>query len=179
MQTAGIDPRTVRLADLADLTVMEAKPASTLAIIEPLQAQRPLLKRRDAKQQLLGAMRIINHLSGGDMRQQIDTVEFLSLRVDELEAQIEAMQKQFEAEKASYQNANRNEIAGYKKALRNIAAVLMLYTDPFDLKPFSKWKNDEKGKWILAAGESVKWAVQRADNQLDPINAVVIAADEV
>lgn len=168
--TTGIDPTTIRLADLE---VMEAKPASSLAV------QRPLLGKRDAKQQLLGAMRIINHLSGGDMRQQIDTVEFLSLRVDELEAQIEAMQKQFEAEKASYRQSMVGEIAGYKKALRNIAAVLALYSDPFDLKPFSKWKNDEKGKWMLAAAESIKWAVQRADNQLDPVNAVPIAADEV
>lgn len=168
--TTGIDPTTIRLADLE---VMEAKPASALAV------QRPLLGKRDAKQQLLGAMRIINHLSGGDMRQQIDTVEFLSLRVDELEAQLAEERKAFEAEKASYRQSMVAEIAGYKKALRNIAVVLAMYSDPFDLKPFSKWKNEEKGKWILAAGESIKWAVQRADNQLDPVNAVPIAPDEV
>lgn len=176
MQTAGIDPMTVRLADL---DVMEAKPESSMEIIQPAPAQRPLLTRRDAKQQLLGAMRIINHLSGGDMRQQIDTVEFLSVRVDELETLLAEERKAFEAEKASYQRAMAGEIAGYKKALRNIAVVLNIYSDPFDALPFSKWKNEAKGKWMMAATESIKWAVQRADNQLDPVNAVPIAPDEV
>ncbi len=172
----GIDPTKITLADL---DVMEAQPSSSLNIVQPAPVKRPLLTKRDAKQQIIGGLRMINHFSGGDMRQEIDTVAFLTGRIDELEMQLEEERKAFEAEKTSYQNANRNEIAGYRKALRNIAVVLALYSDPFELKPFSKWKNDEKGKWIMAAGESVKWAVQRADNQLDPINAVVIAADEV
>lgn len=169
----GIDPTTLTLADL---DVLEA-PAQTLAIVEPPAVKRPLLTRRDAKQQLIGAMRMINHFSGGDMRQQIDTVAFLSTRVDELEMQLEEERKAFEAEKASYRKQLADEIAGYKKALRNIASVLDMYSDPFEIKPFSKWKNDEKGKWMMAAAESIKWAVQRADNQLDPVNAVAIAPD--
>lgn len=170
MQTiTGLDPLKVRLADLE---VLESKQRAT-----SLAVQQTLLTKRDAKQQLIGAMRIINHLSGGDMRAQIDTVAFLSVRIDELEAQIETMRKQFEDEKAIYQNSKKDEIAGYKKALRNIAAVLEPYRNPFEVLPFSKWKNEQKGKWMLAVGESIDWAVQRADNQLDPTNAVVIAAD--
>jgi hypothetical protein len=172
----GIDPMTVRLADL---DVMEAKPQSSIEVIQFATAQRPLFTKRDAKQQLLGAMRIINHLSGSDMRQKIDTVEFLSLRVDELEALLAEERKAFEDEKVRYQRAMAGEIAGYKKALRNIAAVIEPYRNPFDALPFSKWKNEAKGQWMLAAAESIQWAVQRAENQIDPVNAVPIAPDDV
>lgn len=174
--TTGIDPTTIRLADL---DVMEVPNQITM------KPALPRVTKRDAQHEILGAIKIIARLNGMSMVEQVHPTELLVRRIDQLEdeaAQREkdfhALTEKYEAEKASYQNANKAEIAGYRKALRNIAVVLALYSDPFELKPFSKWKNDEKGKWIMAAGESVKWAVQRADNQLDPTNAVVIAADE-
>lgn len=170
--TIGIDPMTLTLADL---DVMEAP---TTAIVKPAPAAVKPLTKRDTRQRIIGAMKMINWLCGGEMQQEIDSTDFLVRRIDELEAQMEKMREQFEQEKSHYRKANENEIAGYKKALRNIAARLEVYRDPFNLLPFSKWKNEAKGKWMLAAGETIDWAVQRADNQLDPINAVVIAADE-
>ena len=124
MQTTAIDPLKLKLADLE---VLEAQP-KTLAIVEPAPA-RPVLTRRDAKQQILGAMRMINHFSGAQMHREIDTVEFLSARVDELEAQLKAERDRFEAEKLHY-----------RQALTAVGKVIDLYSgDPFELKPISKW----------------------------------------
>lgn len=154
-------------------------PAAPIAlsspIAPPVSRDRPVIEARDARQRIIGGLKMISYFCGGLMRQEIDQADFLVRRIDELEAQLGAMRQELETartEKAA-------EIGGYKKALRNIAAVLDLYRDPFDSKPFSKWKNEEKGKWMLAAAESIEWAVQRADNQLDPVNAVVIAPDEI
>ncbi len=176
--TKGIDPTTVRLSDLE---VLESQ-TPAIAIAPAL----PRVTGRDARHQILGGIKIIARICGMSMVEDIHPAELLVRRIDQLEDEaaerektIQALRQQLEAEKNHYRNANQAEIAGYRKALRNIAAVIEPYSDPFDLKPFSKWKNDEKGKWILAAGESIKWAVQRAENQIDPTNAVVIAADEV
>jgi hypothetical protein len=112
-------------------------------------------------------MRMINHFSGAQMHREIDTVEFLSTRVDELEAQIKDERERFETEKASY-----------RKALGAVSKVLDLYSgDPFELKPASKWSKTEMGKWMLAAAESINWVMQRAENELDHDHAVPIAKD--
>ncbi len=180
---AGIDPRTFTLDDLE---VLEA-PVVSLAPLPAAPPERalPPISKRDLRQQFVGVVRMINHLTGGDMRDQVDTLDFLVRRVNELEARddqrekdMQALRDQLALEKDHYQKAIQNEIAGYKKALRNISARLEIYRDPFDALPFSKWKNEAKGKWMLAAGETIDWAVQRADNQLEPVNAVPIAADE-
>lgn len=162
MQQTAIDPLKVKLADLE---VLEAQPKA-LAIVEPAET-RPLLTRRDAKQQIIGAMRMINHFSGAQMHREIDTVEFLSSRVDELEALLKAERERFEMEKA-----------GYRKALESVGKVLDLYSgDPFELKAASKWTKPDMGKWMLAATESINWVMQRAENALDPDHAVPIAKD--
>lgn len=163
MQTA-IDPMNVKLADLE---VLEAQQPKALAISQPPIHERPLLKKRDAKQQIFGGLKIINHLSGGDMRQQIDAAEFLSNRVDELEDQLQKEREAFEAEKL-----------GYRKALESVGKVLDLYSgDPFELKAASKWTKPDMGKWMLAAAESINWVMQRAENELDHDHAVPIAKD--
>lgn len=162
MQQTAIDPLNIKLADLE---VLEAQP-KTLAIVEAAPV-RPLLTRRDAKQQILGAMRMINHFSGAQMHREIDTVEFLSSRVDELEAQLQKERERFEIEKA-----------GYRKALTAVGKVLDLYSgDPFELKAASKWTKPDMGKWMLAAAESINWVMQRAENELDHDHAVPIAKD--
>ena len=122
---------------------------------------------------VLGAIKIIARMSGMDMTQDVHPTELLVQRIDELEQQAQQREAEIKALKAEKLEA----VNGHRKALRNIAAVLETYGDPFDAKPFSKWKNDEKGRWMLAVAESIKWAVQRADNVLDPVNAVPIAAD--
>lgn len=141
---------------------------------------------RAPRQQIIGAMKMINWLCGGDMQQEIDSVDFLVRRIDKLEDQAQEREayfklviERYETEKRHYQQQEQGLIAGYKKALRNIAAVLSAYSDPFDSKPFSKWNNVGKGQWMVAVAESVQWAVQRADNTLDPTNAVPIALDAV
>lgn len=175
--TQGIDPTTIRLADL---DVMEVP---NQMIVKPTL---PRVTKRDAQHEILGAIKIIARLNGMSMVEQVHPTELLVRRIDQLEDEaaqrekdIQALIEKYEAEKSHYQQSTVNEIAGYKKALRNIAAVLEDYSNPFDALPFSKWKNEAKGKWMLAVAESIKWAVQRADNQLDPVNAVPIAADEV
>lgn len=175
MQTTAIDPLKLKLADLE---VLEARDSGAMRAIEKAEQHYKPITQRDARQRMIGMMKMINHFSGGDMRQEIDTIDFLVQRIDVLEHQIETMQKAHEAEVNQLKGHRLDEIAGYKKALRNIAARLELYRDPFKVLPFSKWKNEAKGKWMLAVGETIDWAVQRADNQLDPVNAVVIAADE-
>jgi len=175
--TTGIDPTTIRLADL---DVMEVPNQITM------KPALPRVTKRDAQHEILGAIKIIARLNGMSMVEQVHPTELLVRRIDQLEdeaAQREkdfhALTEKYEAEKASYRQSMVGEIAGYKKALRNIAVVIDLYSNPFDALPFSKWKNEAKGKWMMAAAESIKWAVQRADNQLDPVNAVPIAPDEV
>lgn len=151
-------------------------PSTSSSAIEPALSResRMPITARDARQRIIGGLKMISYFCGGLMRPEIDQADFLVRRIDELEAMVDTLRGEVAAAKA----AKVDEIAGYKKALRNIAARLELYCDPFDTKPFSKWKNDEKGRWMLAASETVAWAVQRADNQLDPVNAIPIAPDE-
>lgn len=156
----GIDPKTVTLADLE---VLEAP--KTIAPVPPAPAERalPPISKRDLRQQFVGVIRMINHLTGGDMREQVDSLDFLVRRNDALEEQI----RQLEAEKASY-----------RKALSAVGTVLDLYSgDPFELKVMSKWNKAELGNWMIAAAESIKWVMQRAENALDPDHAVPIAKD--
>jgi hypothetical protein len=159
-----------RLDELAERYT--SPPAAQQAIeAAPVRVQ---ITARDARHQILGGIKIIARICGIDMTQDIYPAEMLVQRIDQLEDMVQAQRVEIERLKG----ANRDEIAGYKKALRNIAARLEIYRQPFENKPFSKWKNDDKGKWMLAVGETVDWAVQRADNQLDPVNAVTIAPDE-
>lgn len=142
-------------------------------VIEPAPA-RVQITARDARHQILGGIKIIARICGIDMTQDIYPAEMLVQRIDQLEDLVVQLRRELDEAKA----AKQDEIVGYKKALRNIAARLEIYRQPFENLPFSKWKNDAKGKWMLAVGETVDWAVQRADNQLDPVNAVLIAPDE-
>jgi hypothetical protein len=158
----------ITIQDL-EVLIAEAPPPAAVEVYRV-----PKVTARDARHQVLGAIKIIARMSGMDMTRDVHPTELLVERIDNLEAEIDVLRKELEAAKA----AKQDEIAGYKKALRNIAARLEIYRQPFENLPFSKWKNDAKGKWMLAVGETVDWAVQRADNQLDPVNAVVIAPDE-
>lgn len=168
MQTT-IDPATIKLADLE---VIEAQQAKTLVVVESAPV-RPLLTKRDAKQQIFGAMRMINHFSGAQMHREIDTVEFLSNRVDEVEKLLQEEREAFEAEKQGYQK----QVKDMRQVLRSIALVMDGQVDPFELKPSSKWSKAELGQWIMAAVENMNWARQRVDNYIDPKNAVPIAPD--
>jgi hypothetical protein len=156
------------IAELEQLEKRQHSIVATAPITQPVK-----VTARDARHQVLGAIKIIARMAGMDMTKDVHPTELLVQRIDELEAQAQAREAEITALKAEKAAA----VKEHQKALRNIAAVLETYSDPFDVKPFSKWKNDEKGKWMLAVAESIKWAVQRADNQLDPVNAVPIAAD--
>jgi len=161
----------VSLMTIAELDQLE-KRQQTIVATAPIP-QPVKVTARDARHQVLGAIKIIARMSGMDMTQDVHPTELLVQRIDELEQQAQQREAEIKALKAEKLDA----VNGHRKALRNIAAVLETYGDPFDAKPFSKWKNDEKGRWMLAVAESIKWAVQRADNVLDPVNAVPIAAD--
>lgn len=182
LQTKVIEPARMTMADLE---ILEAEHAPKGISVLSTKWQPPQLTKRDVRQRVFGTLKLLVFLCGGDMRKEVDAADFLVRRIDALEDEaqkretyIQQLIEKHEAEKVAYRNSQRDVIAGYKKALRNIAGRLELYRTPFEELPFSKWKNEAKGKWMLAAGETIDWAVQRADNQLDPINAVVIAADE-
>lgn len=171
------------IADLENLEKRQQTIVATGPIPQPVK-----VTARDARHQVLGAIKIIARMSGMDMTRDVHPTELLVQRIDELERQAEEREAAHQREIEAIQNAKTQEIdalttkhtnqtTAYKKALRNIAVVIQDYADPFDAKPFSKWKNNEKGAWMLAVAESVSWAVQRADNVLDPVNAVPIAAD--
>lgn len=155
---------------LDELAAKYSPPAASAIEIVP---QRVPVTARDARHQILGAIKIIARMSGEDMTRDVHPTELLVSRIDKLEATVDAQRAEIERLKV----AKQDEIAGYKKALRNIATALSVYRRPFEDKPFSKWNNTAKGQWMIAVGETVDWAVQRADNQLDPVNAVVIAPD--
>lgn len=162
MQTATLEPTRIRMADLEILEAQQSSimPASIPAA--PREKRLPPMTKRDLRQQFLGVARMINHLSGGDMREQIDNLDFMVRHIDLLEE-----------EKTQLERDN----AELRKALSAICTVLEGHEDPFEVKPPSKWKKVEADKWMLAAGESIKWVMQRAENALEPVNAVPIAAD--
>jgi hypothetical protein len=171
--TTGIDPRYITMADLE---VMEAP---TTAIVKAEPVVKPMTKR-DTRQRIIGAMKMINWLCGGEMQSEVDSTDFLVRRIDALEEEaaerektIQALRQQLEDEKNHY----RNQVSQYTKALRNISVVLDGHSDPFELKAPSKWTKPQMGQWMINAVESMKWAIQRVDNLLDPINAVKIADD--
>src|SRR5689334_12533751 len=78
-QPTAVEPARLTIADLE---VLEAKALAPVPAAPP----RPLIPKRDARQQMVGMMRMINHFSGGDMREEINTVDFLTRKNDELEA---------------------------------------------------------------------------------------------
>ncbi len=120
------------------------------------------ITRRDARQQVLGAIKIIARMSGMSMVTDVHPTELLVQRIDELEAQAAAKDA---------------IIARQEKALANISAVLELYaSDPFELKPISKWNKGELGKWMIEAADSMTWAMTRAENELVPEHAVPLIA---
>jgi hypothetical protein len=163
MQTA-IDPLKLKLADLE---VLEARDSGAMRAIEKAEQHYKPITQRDARQRMIGMMKMINHFSGGDMRQEIDTIDFLVQRIDVLEEENAKLREQFEAEKLHY-----------RQALAAVGKVIDLYSgDPFELKPISKWSKADLGKWMIAAGESIKWVMQRAENALDPDHAVPIVKD--
>lgn len=150
------------LMTIAELDTLAQRHASS---ITPAPAQSPTpiqVTARDARHQILGGIKIIARICGVDMTQDIHPTEMLVQRIDQLE------------ELAKLQHA---EIAEYRKALKAIGTVLDGHEDPFEVKPPSKWKKVEADKWMLAAGESIKWSMQRAENALDPKQAVPIAPD--
>lgn len=130
--------------------------------LPPAPPEPKPITRRDARQQVLGAIKIIARMSGMSMVTDVHPTELLVQRIDELEAQSAAKDA---------------HIARLEKALANASAVLELYADdPFELKPISKWNKGELGKWMLAAMESIKWVVTRAENELDQAHAVPLIA---
>lgn len=153
------------LITLAELEVLEAKHTSALAPVPPAPMERPKVTARDARHQILGGIKIIARICGVDMTQDIRPAEMLVQRIDELEeeaAKREAYIKQLIAE-------HEAEKSHYRKALSAVSKVLDLYGgDPFEMKPISKWGKADLGKWMIAAGESIKWVMQRAENALDP-----------
>lgn len=180
MQTA-IDPMNVKLADLE---VLEAQQPRILAPVEPRQDDVPPISKHDLRHQFIGVLRMINHLTGGDMRQQIDSIDFLVRRIDLLEEQNAKLRQKAEADLVEQKEAFEAEKLGYQKqvkdmrqVLRSIALVMDGQVDPFELKPSSKWSKAELGQWIIAAVENMNWARQRVDNYIDPKNAVPIAPD--
>ncbi len=159
MQTATIEPARLTIADLERLAVRQ----SALAVVAtPPAPARAKVTRRDAEHEILGAVKLIARINGMDSTKLVHPVELLVERIDQLEdAQTQLQQ----------QNAD------LRKALSAISMVLEGHEDPFEVKPPSKWKKIEADKWMLAAGESIKWALQRAENALAPSNAVPIASD--
>lgn len=123
---------------------------------------RVQITARDARHQILGGIKIIARICGVDMTQDIHPTEMLVQSIDKLEDLVRAQQA---------------EIDGYRKALKAVGTVLENHDDPFQLKPSSKWSKAELGSWIINAGESIQWVMQRAENALDPHHIVPIAAD--
>ncbi len=136
----------------------------TIAQLERMiaPAPLPLIKGDQARQQMLGAMKMIARLAGMQGNDDVYATELFVRRVDELERLIDAQRK---------------EIEEYRKALLAISAALEAHTDPFGLRPASKWTKTEMAAALLAAGETITWATQRADNLLDPDHAQPIAKD--
>lgn len=161
MQTQTVEPARLTIADLE---VIEAKETR-----RSLVPQRQPLSKHDATQRVLGGIKLIKFFYGGAMNDDVDAVDYLTSLVDQLEAEKAEQAKRFEAEKAALLAQHESEKRHYRKALAAVAKVLDLYSgDPFELKPISKWGKADLGKWMIAAGESIQWVMQRAENALDP-----------
>lgn len=159
LQAVTIEPARITIADLE---VLEAQHSSAIMPIEPVNDALPPLTKRDVRQRLIASQKIMNWLCGGDMRDEINSTDFLVRRIDVLEAQHNQLQR---------------ENAELRKALSAVGTVLEVHDDPFALKPPSKWSKAELGNLIINVGESIKWVMQRAENALDPAHAVPIVAD--
>jgi len=150
------------LMTIAKLDELAEKHRSIPAPIVSEVQTKVKITARDARHEILGAIKIIARMCGMDMTQDVHPTELLVRRIDELE--IEAQQREI-------------EIKELRKALSAVGTVLEVHDDPFELRPASKWSKAELGQWIINAGESIKWVMQRAENALDPKHAVPIAAD--
>lgn len=146
--------------------------------------RQPKVTARDARHQVLGAMKLIARMSGMDMTRDVHPTELLVERIDQLEEEMQALRRSHEAELQKLRAAHdaekdtyRNQIRELTRALRNVSIVLDNHYDPFELKPPSKWNKPDMGKWMMGVTESIKWAVQRIDNLLDPATAKPIAPD--
>jgi hypothetical protein len=130
----------------------------------PVEAapKRVTVTARDARHQILGGIKIIARICGIDMTQDISPAEMLVQRIEQLEA---------------IRQQQMDEIAELRKALSTVGTVLEVHSDPFELRPSSKWTKTELAQWIINADESRKWVMQRAENALDPKHIVPIAAD--
>ena len=165
-----------------DLEVMVAAQPPPPASMQPYR--QPQVTARDARHQILGAIKIIARMSGMDMTSEVHPTELLVERIDQLEAANEALRQAHEAEVQKLREAHdaekdtyRNQIREMTRALRNVSIVLDNHYDPFEVKPPSKWTKPDMGKWMQGVTESIKWAVQRIDNLLDPATAKPIAPD--
>jgi hypothetical protein len=147
---------------IAELDTLAQRHASSITPAPTPQPTRIQVTARDARHQILGGIKIIARICGVDMTQDIHPTEMLVQRIDSLEDLVKAQQA---------------EIAEYRKALCAVGTVLEVHDDPFELRPSSKWSKAELGQWIISAGESIKWVMQRAENALDPAHAVPIAKD--
>lgn len=136
----------------------------TLEALEARLAPAPLPKiaANAARHQILGAMKLIARMADMPMQEEVYPTELFVRRVDQLEDENDAL---------------RREVAECHKALAAISAALEAHTDPFGVKPSSKWTKTEMAAALLAAGETITWATQRADNLLDPDHAQPIAKD--
>lgn len=154
--SVAIDPLQIRIQDL---DVLEAQRSLALEPVPAAPPDRALPKttNRDARQRVIGALKVLNWLCGGSMTEQVDSITYLVGRVDQLEDEI----KMLKAEKADL-----------RQGLMAISTVLDEYTgDPFENKVANKWPKPELVNRLLAVCQSVTWAVQRAENALDPKSA--------
>lgn len=128
----------------------------------PPAARKSPIDARSARQQIVGMQKWVVWMSGGEMRDEVAANELLVERIDDLEMKMAAKDA---------------HIARLEKGLANISSVLELYaSDPFELKPISKWNKGELGKWMIEAADSMTWAMTRAENELVPEHAVPLIA---
>lgn len=154
--SVAIDPLKIRIHDL---DVLEAGYSLALEPVPAAPPDRALPKttNRDARQRILGALKVLNWLCGGSMTEYMDSLIYLVGRIDQLEAQIKTL---------------NTEKGDFRQALMAITMVLDVYAaDPFEDKAPSGWKKPELVNKLLAVTQSVDWAVQRAENALDPKSA--------
>lgn len=130
------------------------------ALLAP--APPPSVTADQARQQVLGGMKMLARMAGMGAQEDVQVADLFVRRVHELEQTIARLEQ---------------EIGGYRRGLMAISAAVEAHTDPFGLKPASKWTKTELAAWTLAAGETMTWAAQRADNLLDPAHFQPIARD--
>lgn len=137
----------------------------TMAQLDSLSARLapaplPAVTADAARNQVVGAIKMILRMSGVPMHEEVYATELFVRRVKELEDMIEALRK--ENEKLA-------------RVLAQVGTVLEPHCDPFETKVPSKWKADDCKQWMQETAQSVRWAVTAADNAIDPRHEQPIA----